>query len=89
MYQSLSFALQALAVVSLASALPSPAIPYSPITQGTALRPIAIRDFEAATGLQRREITEDFSDLSLQTQLQLIYGSPGGQHTPLQPRIPS
>lgn len=89
MYRSLALALQALAVVSLAYALPSPAIPYSPTNQGTTLRPIAIRDFEAATGLQRREQTEDFSDLSLQTQLQLIYGSLGGQHAPLQPRIAS
>lgn len=78
MQRSLLSVLQALAVVSLASALPSPAIPYSPSKQGTTLHPIAIRDFEAATGLQRRDQSEDFSDLTLQTQSQLIYGSPGG-----------
>lgn len=43
----------------------------------TPLRPINIVNYEAALGLQRRD-TEDFSDLNLQTQSELIYGSPGG-----------
>lgn len=68
-------------MLSSVTALPSPAVPFSPTKQGTVLRPIAIRDFEAAQGLQRRQGSEDFSDLSLQTQSQLIYGSPGGQDT--------
>ena len=40
------------------------------------LRPISISDYEAAIGLQRRS-SEDFSNLDLQTQSELIYGSPG------------
>ena len=43
----------------------------------TLLRPISIVNYEAALGLQRRD-SEDFSDLNLQTQSELIYGSPGG-----------
>lgn len=42
------------------------------------LRPIGIRDYEAAVGLQRRD-SEEFSDLNLETQSQLIYGSPGSK----------
>ncbi|KAL8897321.1 MAG: hypothetical protein Q9207_007269 [Kuettlingeria erythrocarpa] len=42
----------------------------------TALKPININDFEAATGVQRRA-AEDFSHLDLSTQAQLIYGRPG------------
>lgn len=79
--------LQALVVIPLTSALPSPAVPYIPAKQGITLRPIAIRDYEAASGLQRREQSEDPSDLDLQPQLQMMYGSPGSQHAPLQPRI--
>lgn len=45
--------------------------------QPTKLRPLSIRDYETALGLQRRE-EEDFSTLSLQKQAELIYGSPGG-----------
>lgn len=49
-------------------------------TQGITLKPIAIRDFERASGIERRRASEDFSNLNLQTQSQLIYGSPGGLH---------
>ncbi|KAL8687755.1 MAG: hypothetical protein Q9224_005059, partial [Gallowayella concinna] len=42
----------------------------------TALKPININDFEAATGVHRRA-AEDFSHLDLSTQAQLIYGRPG------------
>ena len=45
----------------------------------TALKPINIDDFEAATGVYRRA-AEDFSRLDLETQAQLIYGRPGGKH---------
>ena len=67
-------------VGALAIALPVSASlsPRAPGSQGTTLRPIAIRDYEAAAGLQRRENSEDFSDLDTKTQAELIYGSPGG-----------
>lgn len=42
----------------------------------TTMRPISIGNYEAAIGLQRRA-SEDFSHLDLQTQSELIYGSPG------------
>ena len=42
----------------------------------TALKPINVLDFEAATGVQRRA-AEDFSHLDLGTQAQLVYGRPG------------
>ncbi|KAI4242847.1 MAG: hypothetical protein LQ352_007157, partial [Teloschistes flavicans] len=42
----------------------------------TALKPINVLDFEAATGIQRRA-AEDFSHLDLKTQAELIYGRPG------------
>lgn len=40
------------------------------------MKPINVRDFEHATGMRRRAI-DDFSDLDLQTQTQLLYGRPG------------
>lgn len=40
------------------------------------LRPISISSYEAPIGLHRRS-SEDFSSLDLQTQSELIYGSPG------------
>ena len=42
------------------------------------LLPINVRQYEAATGLRRRD-ENDFSDLDPATQSQLIYGRPGGQ----------
>ncbi|KAI4226097.1 MAG: hypothetical protein LQ349_006940 [Xanthoria aureola] len=45
-------------------------------TTATALKPININDFEAATGIHRRA-TKDFSHLDPNTQAQLIYGLPG------------
>lgn len=42
------------------------------------LQPIHIRNYEASFGLQRRS-SEQFSSLDLQTQSQLIYGSPLGK----------
>ena len=77
MHRSLLSVLGALAVCLPASASPSPIIPRVPGPQGTILRPLAIRDFEAAAGLQRRA-SEDFSNLDLQTQSQLIFGNSGG-----------
>ncbi len=77
MHRSLLSILGALAISLPASASLSPIAPRIPDSQGTILRPIAIRDFEAAAGLQRRA-SEDFSNLDLQTQSQLIYGSSGG-----------
>ena len=46
----------------------------------TVLRPINVNDYEIAIGLQRRD-SEDFTNLSPQTQAELIYGSPAGVHT--------
>ena len=46
----------------------------------TVMRPINVNEYEIATGLQRRD-SEDFSDLSPQTQAELIYGSPAGVDT--------
>jgi len=46
-------------------------------SNATRLRPIHIVDYEAAIGLHRRA-SESFSDLDLQTQSHLIYGSSGG-----------
>ena len=56
----------------------------SPVVTGslghTVLRPINVNEYEIAIGLQRRD-SESFSDLSPQTQAELIYGSPAGVHT--------
>ncbi len=58
-----------------------PSTPDVPGSLGqTALRPINVNEYEIATGLKRRD-SEDFSDLSPQTQAELIYGSPAGVHT--------
>ncbi len=75
MHSSLFTMLSALAIALPVSTSLSPRVPNS---QGATLRPIAIRDFEAATGLQRREASDDFSDLDTRTQAELIYGTPGG-----------
>ena len=45
--------------------------------QAMGLRPIRIMDYEAGMGLHRRT-SEEFSDLNLQTQLELVYGTSGG-----------
>ena len=56
----------------------------SPLVTGslrhTVLKPIHVNHYEIAIGLQRRD-SEDFSDLSPQTQAELIYGSPAGVHS--------
>lgn len=79
MQQSLLTVLSALAICLPASASPFPLLPRVPGSQGTVLRPIASRDLGAAAGLHRRA-SEDFSNLDLQTQSQLIYGNPGGMN---------
>ena len=58
MHQSMFYALSALAV----------ALPIS------ALKPIALRDFDSFRGIERRDA--DFSSLDAQTQQELIYGGP-------------
>lgn len=58
----------------------TPHVPRS--MEHTVLRPINVNEYEIATGLQRRD-SEAFSDLSPQTQAELIYGSPAGVHTHL------
>ena len=66
----------ALPVLSLSHRSSQPSV-----AQGNVLRPIAIRDFEEATGLERRDDKEDFSDLDPKTQAELIYGTPGGLYS--------
>ena len=48
----------------------------------TVLKPVNVIEYETAIGLQRRD-SEDFSDLSPQTQAELIYGSPAGVQIPV------
>ena len=79
MQQTLLSVLSALAICLPASASLSPLLPRVPGSQGTVLRPIASRDLGAAAGLQRRA-AEEFSNLDLQTQSQLIYGNAGGMN---------
>ena len=43
------------------------------------LYPINLRDYESALGIYRRS-GEEFADLDLSTQSQLIYGRPGGMY---------
>ncbi|MCJ1458011.1 hypothetical protein MMC28_008380 [Mycoblastus sanguinarius] len=78
MHRSLFSVLSALAIALPISASLSSAVEQrSPSTQATRLRPISIRNYEEAMGIQRRDNSEDFSDLDLQTQSELIYGTPG------------
>lgn len=67
---------------SLALAAVLPALPVlagaKPEPGPQVLKAINIFDFQSAQGLQRRS-SEDFSHLDLQTQSELIYGSPGGR----------
>ena len=48
----------------------------SPAEESINLHPINLRDYESAIGLHRRA-EDDFSQLDLRTQEQLIYGRPG------------
>ena len=80
MCQRISAILSILLLVLSAHAIHSNA-PHVPRSLGpTVLRPININEYEIATGLRRRA-SEQFSDLSPQTQAELIYGSPAGVHT--------
>ena len=68
------------ALLAVALALPGfshPMLGETVLEGPTKLHPINVRNYEAATGLRRRE-DQDFSDLDPNTQSQLIYGSPGG-----------
>ena len=78
MHSYIVSAFSALAIVLPISATLSP---RTPTTQGTVLKPIAIRDYETAAGLQRRQ-DEDFSDLDTKTQAEFIYGNLGGRYLP-------
>ena len=68
-------------VISLFPFLGLSAAPYEIIvgTTATALKPINIHDFEAATGVRRRA-ADDFSHLDPNIQAQLIYGRPGSKY---------
>lgn len=70
----------ALSLVAAAFSLPSPLARPAPADSSAILKPINIKDFENALGIQRRA-SDDFSDLDLQTQTQLIYGRPGSEPT--------
>ncbi|KAL9039897.1 MAG: hypothetical protein Q9180_002252 [Flavoplaca navasiana] len=48
----------------------------SPVDESINLHPIHLRDYESAIGLHRRA-EDDFSQLDLRSQEQLIYGRPG------------
>lgn len=67
-------------VISLFPFLGLSAAPHEIIvgTTATALKPINIHDFEAATGVHRRA-AEEFSHLDPNTRAQLIYGRPGSK----------
>ncbi|KAL8984679.1 MAG: hypothetical protein Q9177_004634 [Variospora cf. flavescens] len=74
--------LYALFLATALPILPAVASPFPATDEvvgkaATALKPINVLDFEAATGVQRRA-AEDFSNLDLNTQAQLVYGRPGG-----------
>ena len=80
MYQKGLQVLGILLLVLSAHAIQSSA-PEVPRSLGpTVLRPINVNEYEIATGLHRRA-SEQFSDLSPQTQAELIYGSPAGIQT--------
>ena len=52
------------------------------LTDPAILKPIHIRDWEAANGIGlERRASEAFADLDPQTQSQLIYGRPGGERS--------
>ena len=68
--------MSALSLVACTFALPSPLVMPAPVGSSSIMKPINVRDFEHATGMRRRAV-DDFSDLDLQTQTQLIYGRPG------------
>ena len=74
MHQSLYSFLSTSAIVFLVFTSPTPCLTT---TFGITLKPIPNGDFEAATGLQYRQHSKDFSDLNLYIQSQLIYRSPG------------
>ena len=57
---------------------PEIATQSTPVPNRSRLKPVNIRDFEYAIGISRRS-AEDFSDLHLKSQSQLIYGRPGSQ----------
>ncbi|KAL8687877.1 MAG: hypothetical protein Q9218_006073 [Villophora microphyllina] len=75
------FSRRTLGLGAVLSVFPLRGLSASPVANvdanpATALKPINILDFEAATGIQRRA-AEDFSHLDLKTQAELIYGRPG------------
>lgn len=66
----------ALALVQAVVSEPTPSAQDVPAPRR--LHPIHVRNYEASFGLRRRS-TEQFSSLDLQSQSQLIYGSPLGK----------
>ncbi|KAL2038814.1 hypothetical protein N7G274_008572 [Stereocaulon virgatum] len=76
MYQHLFTLFSILASTSTIRAVENVTPSSSQSTGPTVLRPIHIANYDAALGLHPRA-PEDFSHLNLQTQSQMIYGSPG------------
>ena len=76
MYRALPNGLIFLIAIFSAYASPHPEPQYPRYVTSNRLRPISISNYEAAVGLRRRS-SEDFTNLDLQTQSELIYGSPG------------
>ena len=70
--------LSALALVFQSSWLLSASASAIASDKSLTLKPIHVADFESSFGIQRRT-AEDFSDLNLKTQEQLVYGRPGEQ----------
>ena len=70
----LAYLAPATVLLTLSSAYP--ATQKSESEEPVTLRPIGINDYEVATNLRRRD-DQKFQDLDLQSQSQLIYGSPG------------
>lgn len=75
-YRALPCGLVFLTAFSTAYNLSHPETEHHRSVPSNRLRPISITNYEAAIGLQRRS-SEDFSDLDLQAQSELIHGSPG------------
>ena len=68
-------------IVSVAMAFESSILVRAdPLIDSSILKPIHVRDWEAAHGIGlERRASEDFADLDPQTQSHLIYGRPGGK----------
>ena len=81
MRYSLGFISAALAFAGQTYALPAQAEPSVPDVFD--MRPIALRDYESAFGLRRRD-SKPFSELNPSEKANFIYGSPGGEQASIE-----